>query len=413
MSRQFVVVGAGYTGMAAVEALRGTGFDGRVVMIGEEPHYPYERPPLSKAYLRGAHAREQLFPRLDSWYAEHRVEAFLSTRARAVNTAERVVELDGGERVTYDRLLIATGGRPRSLRGVAGDRVLYLRTLEDADRLRSHLIPGSRLVVVGAGFIGCEVAATARALDVAVTVLEALDHPLGRVFGYEIGTLVAEIHRDEGVELRCGEAVTSLTERGGEVVVTTSRGATISCDAVVVGVGIVPNVELVTGTAVQVDNGIIVDEYCRTSVEHIYAAGDVANHAHPIFGRRMRVEHYDNALRQGAAAALNMLDRAVVFDDVHWFWSDQYAHNLQYVGCADGWDQVVIRGSIRDRRFAAFYLRQRTVVAALGMDRGKDVHVAKRLVHARARVDPRLLRDEGVDLRTFVPPRQPCPPTHP
>lgn len=403
MSRQFVVVGAGYTGMAAVAALRDEGFDGHVVMIGEEPHYPYERPPLSKTYLRGARAREELFPRPDSWYAEHGVEALLATRVRAVRAAERVVELDSGpKRIVYDRLLLATGGRPRSLRGVAGDRVLYLRTLDDADRLRAHLTPGSRMVVVGAGFIGCEVAATARTLGVAVTVLEALDRPLGRVFGDEIGTLVAEIHRDEGVDLRCGEAVTSVTEHGGEAVVTTAGGGTITCDVVVVGVGIVPNVELVAGTGVEVDNGIVVDERCRTSVPGIYAAGDVANHEHPIFGRRMRVEHYDNALRQGAAAAANMLDRPVAFDDVHWFWSDQYTHNLQYVGCADGWDQLVVRGHIPERRFAAFYLRQRRIVAAFGVDRGQDVAAAKRLVHARARVDPRLLRDEDVDLRTLL-----------
>jgi 3-phenylpropionate/trans-cinnamate dioxygenase ferredoxin reductase subunit len=402
VSRQFVVVGAGYCGMAAVVALRDGGFDGRLLMIGEEPHYPYERPPLSKAYLRGTHLREKLFPRPGSWYAEHGVEALVSTRIQAVNAAEQVVELDGGEPIAYDRLLLATGGRPRPLRGIAGDRVLYLRTLEDADRLRTRLIPGSRLVVVGAGFIGCEVAATARSLGVAVTVLEALDRPLGRVFGDEIGTLVADIHRDEGVDLRCGQAVTSVINRGGEAIVTTSEGATISCDIVVVGVGLVPNVELVTGTGVQIDNGIVVDEYCRTSVPGIYAAGDVANHYHPIFGRRMRVEHYDNALRQGAAAAANMLDRAVVFDDVHWFWSDQYAHNLQYVGCADGWDQLVLRGCVRDRRFTAFYLQQGTIVAAFSIDRGKDVLAAKRLIHARARVDPRLLHDEDVDLRTLA-----------
>lgn len=402
MGRQFVIVGAGYTGMAAVERLRNEGFDGRIVMIGDEPHYPYERPPLSKDYLRGALARERLFPRPDSWYAEHGVEAVLSTRVQRVALAERAVELSGGKRVAYDRLLIATGGRPRPLRGIAGDRVLYLRTLDDADRLRAWLAPGSRLVVVGAGFIGCEVAATARAAGVAVTMVEALDWPLGRVFGDEIGALVAEIHRDEGVDLRCGEAVASVTEHEAEVAVTTSGGAAIACDVVAVGVGIAPNVELLAGTGVQLDNGIVVDEYCRTNADGVYAAGDVANHEHPIFGRRMRVEHYDNALRQGAAAAANMLDRKVVFDDPHWFWSDQYAYNLQYAGCADGWDQLVMRGSIHDRQFAAFYLRQGRIVAAFGVNRGKDVLAAKRLVHARAHVAPDVLRDESVDLRALA-----------
>lgn len=402
MGRQFVIVGAGYTGMAAVGALRKGGFDGRVVLIGDEPHYPYERPPLSKGYLRGALARAELFPRPGSWYAEHGVEALLGTQARRVAPAERIIELAGGERIPYDRLLIATGGRPRTLRGITGERIRYLRTLEDADHLRAHLAPGSRLVVVGAGFIGCEVAATARALGVTVTMVEALDRPLGRLFGDEIGTLIADIHRDEGVELRCGEAVTSVAEHGSEVVVTTSGGAVLPCDVVVVGVGIAPNVELLAGTGAEVDNGVVVDEYCRTSLAGIYAAGDVANHTHPLFGRRMRVEHYDNALRQGAAAAANMLDRGVVFDDAHWFWSDQYTYNLQHVGCADGSDQVVVRGCMRDRRFVAFSLQQGRIVAAFGVNRGKDVLAAKRLIHARARPDPRLLRDEDVDLRTLA-----------
>jgi 3-phenylpropionate/trans-cinnamate dioxygenase ferredoxin reductase subunit len=312
-----------------------------------------------------------------------------------------VVLLQGGERVPYDALLLATGGRPRTPLGPPRDRILYLRTIEDAERIRSHLESGSHLVTVGAGFIGAEVAASARMLGLEVTVLERHEAPLARAIGPEIGRMYAEIHREHGVDLRTGEGVEGVEETADGVVIRTTTGAVIEGDVVVVGVGIQPNVELAEAAGVEVDNGIVVDEYCRTSVEGIFAAGDVANHYHPVFGRRIRVEHYDNALKQGTAAARNMLGGDEVFDDPHWFWSDQYKYNLQYAGFAHEWDETVVRGSLEDRDFVAFYLKDGVILAALGLNRGGDVRRAMKLIRMRASPDPNHLRAEDVDLRAL------------
>lgn len=403
VARTFVVVGANLTGGAAVQTLREEGFDGRVVLVGEEPHLPYERPPLSKEYLRGEQELEKGFLRPASWYGENEVEARLGVRVVTLEAAERAVELSDGDRIEADAILLATGGRPRTLAGEPSDRVLYLRTIEDADRIKPYLAPGKRLVIVGAGFIGAEVAASARTLGADVTVLEYLDVPLMRALGAEMGAVYGEIHREHGVDLRTGEGVESVEETADGVVVRTSAGAAIEGDAVVVGVGIQPNAELAEAAGLEVENGVVVDEFCRTGAAGIFAAGDVANHHHPVFGRRIRVEHWDNALKQGAAAARNMVGKEEAFDDPHWFWSDQYEHNLQYGGFAAEWDEIAVRGSIQARNFAAFYLRDGVLLAALGLNRGKDVRRAMKLIRARARPDPGALRDEDVDLRTLVP----------
>lgn len=401
MDRTFVVVGANLCGGTAVHTLRQEGFDGRVVLIGEEPDLPYERPPLSKEYLRGEQSVESLFVQPASWYDDTGVDRRLGIRAISVDAGSRTVELSDGERVAYESLLLATGGRPRKLPGEPLPRVLYLRTVRDADRIRSELEPGRHLVVVGAGFIGAEVAASARTLGLEVTCLELLDVPLERALGKEMGRLYADIHREHGIDLRTGEGVESIEQTNGGVLVRTTRGAAIEGDAVVVGVGIEPNFELGESAGAKIDNGIVVDEFCRTSVDGVFAAGDVANHRHPVFGRHVRVEHFDNAIKQGAAAARNMMGQAEPYDDPHWFWSDQYDHNLQYAGHADSWDELVVRGSTEDRNFVAFYLEQGVVLAALGLNRGKDVRRAMKLIRTRARPDPVRLRDEDADLRTL------------
>jgi 3-phenylpropionate/trans-cinnamate dioxygenase ferredoxin reductase component len=400
--RRVVIVGANLTGGTAAVTLRKEGFDGEVVLVGEEPHPPYERPALSKEYLRGEQPFEGALVRPDGWFEEQSIEARFGVRAERVDPRERVVVLQGGERVTYDALLLATGGRPRTLPGAPRDRVLYLRTIEDADRIRARLEPGSHLVIVGAGFIGAEVAASARMLGVGVTVLERHEALLVRAIGPEIGRIYAEIHRERGVDLRTGEGVRAVEETADGVVVRTTTGARIEGDAVVVGVGIEPNVELAQVAGLEVDNGVVVDEFCRTSVEGIFAAGDVANHHHPVFGRRIRVEHYDNALKQGTAAARNMLRRDEVFDDPHWFWSDQYEYNLQYAGFAHEWDQIVVRGSLEDRDFVAFYLRDGVILAALGLNRGGDVRRAMQLIGKRVAPEPTRLKDQDVDLRALA-----------
>jgi 3-phenylpropionate/trans-cinnamate dioxygenase ferredoxin reductase component len=402
VNRTFVVVGANLCGGTVVHTLRQEGFDGRIVLLGEEPDLPYERPPLSKEYLRGEQPRESLFVRPPSWYEDNQVDARVGTRVTAVDPGGRAVELSDGERLEYDAVLLATGGRPRKLPREPLERVLYLRRIGDADRIRAELGAGGHLVVVGAGFIGAEVAASARTLGLEVTCLEMLDVPLERALGREMGGLYAEIHREHGVDLRTGEGVESIEEADGGVVVRTTLGASIEGDAVVVGVGIEPNIELGQSAGAKIDNGIVVDEFCRTTVDGVFAAGDVANHWHPVFGRHVRVEHFDNAIKQGAAAARNMMGRAEPYADPHWFWSDQYDHNLQYSGYAASWDQIVVRGSTEERNFVAFYLEDGVLRATLGLNRGKDVRRSMKLIRSKAKPDPLALRDEDVDLRTLV-----------
>jgi 3-phenylpropionate/trans-cinnamate dioxygenase ferredoxin reductase subunit len=280
---------------------------------------------------------------------------------------------------------------------VRGDRVHYLRTIDDADRLRAVLTPGLRLIVIGSGFIGSEVAATARGLDVDVTIIDTLDVPMQRTLGRDIGSVCAAIHRRNGVTVRLGESVESVVEHADGIVVKTSA-TRLEGDHVVVGVGITPNIEVAQRSGVIVDNGILVDEYCRTNIPNVFAAGDIANHYHPLFDELMRVEHFDNANRQGAAAAMNMLGRPTVFADPHWFWSDQYDINIQYAGHAHEWDEVVVRGSVDDLDFCAFYLRDGVLRGAFGVDRGGEVTAAKELIAARACADPQQLKDEDLDL---------------
>ncbi len=401
VSQVFVIVGAGLTAAAAIQGLREQGFDGKIVLIGEEPHLPYERPPLSKEYLRGEQGRDKLFVRPESWYRENDVDVRTETSVAAIDPDGPAVELEGGERVDADAILLATGGRPRRMPGAGSDRVLYLRAIEDSDGIR-EAIAGDRLVIVGAGFIGAEVAASARTKGTEVTVLEMAPVPLVRALGEEMGKLYGQIHRDRGVDLRTGEGVDSIEETGDGVVVRTSKGDEIEAGSVVVGIGIQPNVELAETAGLKVDNGVVVDRALRTSSPAVFASGDVANHDHPLFGP-LRVEHYDNALKMGTHVAGSMLGSDTPFDDPHWFWSDQYDVNLQYGGFAKEWDDIVTRGSLEELDGTAFYLKDGVMLAALGLNRGKDVRRAMKLIKARARPERSALEDDDVDLRTLIP----------
>jgi 3-phenylpropionate/trans-cinnamate dioxygenase ferredoxin reductase subunit len=401
---QIVIVGANLTGGAAATTLRSEGFDGAIVMIGEEPHPPYERPPLSKEYLRGERPAETSLLRPESWYEEHDVDLRLGVRAERVDPATRVVRLEGGAEVPYGKVLVATGGRNRRI-GVPGSDLAgihYLRTIEEADGIRQEARPGRRAVVVGAGFIGCEVAASLRQLGVEVEVVEILDTVLQRALGPEVGGVMEGVHRDHGVEFRFGQIAERFLGSQHVEGTVTDRGRTIECDFVVVGVGIEPSIDVVADAGVAAEDGILVDELCRTSVEGVYAAGDVANHQHPLFGRRMRVEHWDNALKQGAAAARSMAGKTEPFDDPHWFWSDQYDHNLQSIGVLSDWDDLAIRGSLEERSFVAFYLKDGLLMGAVGLDRGKDVRRCRALIAARRPLDPDALKDEDVDLKRLA-----------
>jgi len=399
-----VIVGASLAGGTAAATLRDEGFDGRVVLVGAEPELPYERPPLSKGYLKGETPREKLLVRPEAFWAEHDVALELGTSATGIDAAARRLELAGGRRLRYDRLLVTTGGRNRRLRvpGAGLPGVLDLRTIGDSERIREAAAAGTRAVVVGMGFIGSEVAATLRQLGLEVVCVEPFAVPLERVLGPVVGGAIAELHREHGVVARYGEGVEAFEGDGRVERVVTSSGERVECDFAVVGVGIEPAVEIVAGTGVEVSDGIVVDELCRTSVEGIWAAGDVARHRHPLFGL-IRVEHWRNAIEQGAAAARSLLGKGAPYADVHWFWSDQYDANIQYAGHHTTWDELVVRGSLEQRKFVAFYLVGGVVRAAAAVDSGRDLRRAQALIRASVPVDPAKLRDPDVDLRTLVP----------
>jgi 3-phenylpropionate/trans-cinnamate dioxygenase ferredoxin reductase subunit len=401
----FVIVGASLAGATAAVTLREEGYDGRLLLVGAEADLPYERPPLSKEYLRGEKPLEKVLVRPAEVYGSLEVELLLGTRASSLDPVARIVELEGGERLRCDKALLCTGGRNRRvpIPGIGLEGVHDLRTLADADGIREEARPGRRAVVVGMGFIGCEVAATLRALGVQVAAVELFNAPLERVLGEEVGRVIADLHRDHGVELVLGEGVEAFEGARRVERVRTTGGRVLECDFAVVGLGIEPAAELAAAAGLEVENGVVVDELCRTSADGVYAAGDVANHRHPLLGRRVRVEHYLNAIEQGTAAARSMLGRGEPYAPVHWFWSDQYDANLQYAGFHTRWDELVVRGSLEEQRFAAFYLEGGLVQAVVALNQARDVQRAKRLIAARVPVDPARLRDPEVDLRTLVP----------
>jgi 3-phenylpropionate/trans-cinnamate dioxygenase ferredoxin reductase subunit len=403
MPPTFVIVGASLAGATAAATLRQEGFDGDVVLIGAEPQPPYERPPLSKQYLRGEAPFEKALVRPAGFYQENRIETRLGTVATRVDPAQRLVQLDAGPPVHYDKLVIATGVRNRRppIPGLDLPGVFDLRSVGDADALRSQIGPGRRAVVIGLGFIGCDVAASLRQTGVEVVSIDPAPAPLFRVFGKAVGQVMAAIHRDHGVETIFEDGVARFEGNGRVERVVTSGGRRIDCDFAVAGVGVEPVVDFIAGSGIEVDNGILVDVDCRTTVDGIYAAGDIANHYHPVFARRMRVEHWQNAMQQGAAAARSMLGTGRPYDAIHWFWSDQYDVNLQYAGFHREWDQLVVRGQLEARNFLAFYLNQGRIDAVVGLNRAKDIHRATPLIKGRAVIDVRRLEDESVDLRSL------------
>jgi 3-phenylpropionate/trans-cinnamate dioxygenase ferredoxin reductase subunit len=367
-----VIVGAGLAGAKAAQTLRGEGFDGRLVLIGDEPDRPYERPPLSKDLLLGKAARESVYVHDPAWYARHDIDLRTGARATAIDRAGRHVELADGQRVTYDKLLLATGSRPRALpvpgAGLAG--VLRLRTLADCDRLADALVEGANLVVVGAGWIGLEVAAAARQRGATVTVVEAADQPLQRVLGDQIAGVFAGLHREHGVTFHFRAQVREFRGDGRVSRVVLTDGTELAADAVLVAVGVQPNTELAELAGLGVGNGILVDKSLRTDDPDIYAAGDVANADHPLLATRIRVEHWANALNSGPAAARAMLGREVSYDRLPYFYTDQYDLGMEYSGWvpAGGSYQVVIRGDAARREFIAFWASQGRVLAGMNVN---------------------------------------------
>lgn len=399
-SNTMVVVGGGLTAAKAVEGLRERGFDGRVVLVGEEGHLPYERPPLSKGYLLGKDPLEKAFVHPSDWYREHDLELLLGTPATAVDLDAHTV-VAGDTRIEYDRLLIATGSTARRLPVVddSGAPVAYLRTVEDSERIKKALESGQRLAVVGAGWIGLEVASAARAAGCDVVVIESLDKPLLRVLGAEVAEVFAELHRSHGVDLRTNASVSSVDHRAGTTVVHLEDGSSVEADLVVVGIGVAPDSDLAEAAGLKTDNGIVVDEYLRSSHPDVFAAGDVANAFHPGLRRHLRVEHWDNAIEQGTTAAHNMLGAEEAYARLPYFFTDQYDLGMEYVGSVGpaGYDEVVLRGDVAAGVFTAFWVQEGRVVAGMHANDWDAIDSVRRIVTAGA-VDLAALRDADVSL---------------
>ena len=403
-----MIIGGGLAGGNAAVTLREEGYPGPVVLISAEPGVPFGRPPLSKTYLRSEEDLDGWYVRPAGWYADHDVELRSGPSVMAADTAAHTVTLDSSQELTYDKLLVATGGRNRQLAnpGAGLPGIHYLRTKAECDAIKREAVPGRHAVIVGMGFIGCEVAASLTQLGVRVTAVFPGRDPLERVLGGQVGTLISAFHRAHGVELLPGEQVTAFegTERLEAAV--TAAGRRIACDFAVAGIGIEP---VVPPVAVAQQNGILVDDQCRADAPDVYAAGDVANILHPLFGR-IRVEHYNNAEKQGRAAARSMLGSTTPYDYLYTFWSDQYEHKIEYAGYVRTWDDFVVRGSLTEGKLVGFYLVDGVVRAAVGLDRGGDPELdtdsemaaGARLVATRARPAPGVLADERTDLWSLV-----------
>jgi NADPH-dependent 2,4-dienoyl-CoA reductase/sulfur reductase-like enzyme len=369
----YVIVGASLAGAKAAETLREEGFGGSVVLIGAEADRPYERPPLSKGYLLGSAERDSVFVHEQGWYAEHDVELRLGVTATAIDRAAKRVSIAGGDPVSYDKLLITTGASPRHLRvpGADLEGVLYLRTVEDSERLGAAFKAAGRVVIAGSGWIGLETAAAARQAGCEVTIVEPAPGALIRSVGPELGEVFASLHRSHGVTFRFGESVNELVGSGGKVSgVVTSQGAELPADLIVVGIGAIPNADFAAEAGLEVDNGILVDEALRSSDPDIFAAGDVANTFNTLLGRRIRVEHWGNALATGPEAAKSMLGQKVSHDLVPYFFSDQYDLGMEAAGVPEpgGYDDVVYRGDKDSLEFVAFWLNEGAVVAGMNVN---------------------------------------------
>ena len=401
MVSSVAIVGANWAGGCAATALRAEGFDGEIQLIGTEAHPPYERPPLSKDVLLQARSPEDLY--LQSWdaWAQQDITLRLNSTVVRLDAPNRELELADGGRVRADRVLLCTGGRVRRLPVVGEhlDAVEYLRTIDDATAVQKRLHPGSSVVVVGGGFIGMEMAAVANQAGCQVTVLEVEDVPLWRVLGREIGAIVTAVHTQRGVRVITGTGAARIEGDQSVRQVVTTGGERIDADLVVIGVGIEPAVELATGAGIEVSNGIVVNKFCETSVPDVLAAGDVASHPNAILGERVRLEHWQNAQNQAAAAANSILGRRIPFREVPWFWSDQYDLNIQMAGRPRADDQIVYRGDAAGHSFSAFFIRDGVLRGAIGINRPREVRASMKLIESGTIIDPHALSDQSTDLR--------------
>ncbi len=401
MEDTLVLVGASHAAAQAVDSLRREGHAGRIVLIGDEPRLPYQRPPLSKKYLAGELEADRLWIRPAPFYEQRRVELMLGRRVERLDLSGRSVRLDDGSDIAYGRLLLATGARarPPAVPGADLPGIHCLRSMDDVDRIRAELSSVRRVVIVGAGYIGLECAASCIKLGLAVTVLEMADRVMSRVVAPEMSAFYGAEHASHGVAIRLNERLERFEGTGRVAAVRCADGSAYPADLVIVGIGILPNVELAADAGIACDNGITVNRYCRTSDPDVYAIGDCASHPSPRYGRRIRLESVDNAFEQAKTAAANICGREVIHDKVPWFWSDQYDLKLQIVGLAEGYDRVVLRGDPAARAFSCCYLRGSELIALDAVNHVKDFMSARKLIAECVQFDLGRLADPAVTLR--------------
>jgi 3-phenylpropionate/trans-cinnamate dioxygenase ferredoxin reductase subunit len=404
VEQNFVIVGGGLAGASAAEELRKQGFDGSIRLIAGEEHEPYIRPPLSKGYLSGSDGLDAVYVHPKQWYADNRIEVVTGTRVTAIDRAAHAVTLSTGDTLGYDKLLLATGSAPRvlSIDGSDLGGVHYLRTIDDSEALQTELRAGDKhLVLIGSGWIGMEVAATARTFGNEVTILERDAIPLANALGDELGTMFAELHREKGVVLRASVAVAKIVGSDGRVTgVELDGGEVVPADVVLIGIGAVPNVSLAQEAGLEVDGGVLTDASLATSDPDIFAAGDIASAMHPVLKQRLRSEHWANALNEGAAAARSMLGQDVSFDDIPYFYTDQFDLGMEYSGYGPltRGATVVYRGNRAGREFIAFWLADGKVVAGMNVNVWDVNEQVQRIIRSGAQIDPARLADESVPL---------------
>lgn len=404
MSKRVVIAGAGHAAGQVVASLRQHEFDGQIVLVGDEPYLPYQRPPLSKKYLAGEMPAERLYVKPASFYTDAGVELHLETTITAIDRGAKLLRVADGEDVAYDKLVLALGSRVRQLpvEGVGLRGVHYLRNIADVDGIRENLEPGRRLVIIGAGYIGLEVAAVAQQAGVEVTVIEMADRVMSRVVSPEISDFYQIEHTNQGVRFRLSMGVASLNGKKRVKSVTTTDGEKIAADLVVIGVGIQPNTELATDAALTVDNGIVVNDRCRTEDPDIYAVGDCTCHPNAIYQRNLRLESVHNAVEQAKTAAANLCEEDSAYAQVPWFWSDQYDLKLQIAGLSDGYDDVVIRGNPAERSFSCLYLENGRLIAVDAINAPRDFVQSKQLIADRAEILKEELADPEIALKDMV-----------
>jgi 3-phenylpropionate/trans-cinnamate dioxygenase ferredoxin reductase component len=400
--QRHVIVGGGVAAASAAATLRANGFDGEVWIVSDDAALPYERPPLSKQFLTPTSDGTATLLKPAEWYESNDVNVLLRTRATAIDTASKTVALSTGEDIGYDKLLIATGVRARNLPQVNSERILTLRSIADAQVVRTRLAAAEKVAVLGGGFIGCEAASTAVTMGKRVTVLERTQTLMQAALGPVIGGVMTDVHRAAGVHVLTGGVVQNVEETPTTLVARTDHGV-IEADLVVIGAGSAPNVELAQEAGLNVDGGIVTDQFSRTSAPDVYAAGDAAATFHPHYEEHLRVEHHDSAIRHGASAAKNMLGMEDPFMEAHWFWSDQYEHSIQQVGRARPEDEVVVRGSLDDLSFSAFSLRVGRITRVISLNRPKDVLAVRRMLFTEHSVTAEQLQDEATQLNRLTP----------